>query len=457
MTEARSSLEVGVRVLRLILLLLVGLFVLANVVTFIEMAGVQAANDRIVRNSLGSVATIARITQDLAQERILVYQHIFARSTVDMARLEQEIIRVQGDYQNAARSYAPLVVSPSEQAVWERLQAHVAATREPEQEILHLSGLNRADEAAQRLSALRDDSDAISRASEQLIRINRDLASRAAARIHLLHRRQLMLLAAITIAGTLLTLIAAGWVMRIARRRKEEITHWTDLLEARNRDLDAFAGRVAHDLRGPLTTIGLSAAQLAKRMPQEEGTTELLRRGVARMETLIEDLLTLSRIDAQATLGWSNTVAVVSAVEEDLAASVKGVDGILRILVEPAVVRCSEGMLRQALLNLGENAVKYRRPDVRLEIEIKGRSLGRSYEFRVSDNGAGMSRDVALHAFEPFFRGEQARATPGTGLGLSIVRRVIEANGGNIVLETQAGRGTTFVVTLPLGHGGTGR
>jgi signal transduction histidine kinase len=130
---------------------------------------------------------------------------------------------------------------------------------------------------------------------------------------------------------------------------------------------------------------------------------------------------------------------------------VKEVDGLLRMQIEPARVPCSEGLLREVLWNLGENAVKYRRPEVPLKLEMIGQATHQHYELRVSDNGAGMSSNDARQAFDPLFRGEQTRsATPGTGLGLAIVKRIVEAGGGTVTVDSHAGQGTLFVVRLPL-------
>jgi len=123
---------------------------------------------------------------------------------------------------------------------------------------------------------------------------------------------------------------------------------------------------------------------------------------------------------------------------------------MLQIQLAPAKVSCSEGLFRQVLWNLGENSVKYRRSEVQLKLDIRGKVTRRSYELVVSDNGSGMSPSEALHAFEPFFRGERVLSTPGTGLGLSIVKRVVEASGGSITFESIVGQGTTFRIHLPL-------
>jgi len=145
---------------------------------------------------------------------------------------------------------------------------------------------------------------------------------------------------------------------------------------------------------------------------------------------------------------------VTATVEEDLRPKVVGENGTLCIHVEPAEVRCSEGLLRQVLWNLAENSTKYRRQEARLELSIQGRVTGRWYEFRVSDNGSGMTSDEIRHAFEPFFRGERARATVGTGIGLAIVKRVLEACGGTASIHSALGQGTTFLIKLQLAEKG---
>jgi signal transduction histidine kinase len=206
---------------------------------------------------------------------------------------------------------------------------------------------------------------------------------------------------------------------------------------------------VAHDLGNPLNTVNLATAKLAHEAPQADATLAIVRRGVARMRTLINDLLTLSRIDAQPPDAVSETAVVARSIESDLSTKVTDVHGTLRVAVESARVHCTEGLLREVLWNLGENAVKYRRPEVPLELEVTGRA-DHGYEFRVSDNGAGMPPDEVRHAFEPFFRGTQMQSMPGTGLGLAIVKRVVEVSGGTVSIESAVGRGTTVVVKLPL-------
>src|SRR5262249_40734913 len=240
----------------------------------------------------------------------------------------------------------------------------------------------------------------------------------------------------------ILALAVARWATRLIKNGERQLREANSELEERNRELDAFAGRVAHDLRGPLTAISLAGA--APNRISEENMNAIFRRGVKRMEAIIQDLLTLSRIGAQTLRGTCEALAVAASIEQDLRPKVEALGGVLSVEAAAGTVSCSEGLLRQVLSNLGENSMKYRRSGVQLSIEIRGRALFHTYEFRVSDNGTGMSPSVTRHAFDPFFRGQQEETTPGSGLGLSIVKRVVEASGGSVSVESVIGVGTTF-------------
>ena len=251
---------------------------------------------------------------------------------------------------------------------------------------------------------------------------------------------------------------AAGvgaWASRQVARREEALSLNARMLELRNRELDAFASRVAHDIRGPLTTISLATSHLAATAPKEARTTEILQRGAKRMEALVDDLLTLARIESQVR-GRCDPRRVATQVEEDVAARFATEHGTLRSSVDEAEIACSEGLLRQALTNLVENAVKYRRPEVPPAVEISGTKLDGEYQLRVSDNGAGMSAEEAARIFEPLYRSPRMQHLPGTGLGLSIVNRIVQASGGAISVESRLEEGSTFVVRLRLAEHATG-
>jgi signal transduction histidine kinase len=431
-------------------LIIIAGFVLANLVVFLSARRAQAVNRQISETAIVSIEDVSRIVHDIDLVRLLINAHIFETSLQQMEPLERRIAQVQANLSGVAQEYEPLTTFPGEREVWQNLWENVDDLHQPIDHVLELSRSNRDEEARQEMVPLEKNFDVISEKAEQLLKLNRDEARNAVAEIHALQRRALMSFAGTTAVGTLLASYVAVWVVRLVKRRDRQIAEGAALLEERNQELDAFAGRVAHDLRGPLTAISLSALKLSEEVPRENGALAVLQRGVARMDALIRDLLTLSRAGAEATATVANTRAVASSLEEELSPKVNSVNGVLRIDLEPADVRCSEVLLRQVLWNIGENAVKYRRPDVPLEVGIQGRKVGLFYEFRMSDNGTGMSVEDASRIFDPFFRASTTRSTPGTGLGLSIVKRVIEASGGSVSVSSQLGKGTTLIIALPL-------
>jgi signal transduction histidine kinase len=291
---------------------------------------------------------------------------------------------------------------------------------------------------------------AINQSANHLLDLNRRRANQEVSQIRTLQLRAAIFLAVLTIVWTVFALLTARRAIGLITKRELQKNHAMALLEERNRELDAFAGRVAHDLRGPLTSINLATSARMKTAALEERNSAILRRAVARMEGMIQDLLTLSRISAQVAGATCQTTSVAALAREDLTPIVEGAGGALLIDAAPAMVPGTEGLLRQVLWNLGENSVKYRRSGVRLLIEIHGRTIPNAYEFTISDNGNGLSPLEISHACEPFFRGKDAQSSSGSGLGLSIVKRVIEASGGSVLIDSMRGRGTTVRIRLPL-------
>jgi signal transduction histidine kinase len=429
--------------------LIIASFAAANAVALGAMAKVQAENREIVTNALFSIEDVGRLVRDLDRLKLLVDEHIFERESADMDRIEQSIEAIEADYDRTTGAYEPLVSFDGERDVWDQLKVVVAQLRIDIVEVIAVSRRNQDVEARAKMAAMADRYEAVTQLADRLIAINRNAAEEASEHVRVHQHQEMIFLGVLTLICATAAVVAGTYVTRIITRLSADLARSAALLEARNRELDAFASRVAHDLRGPLTTVGLSASRLARSAPLDERAHATMRRGIARMESIIDDLLTLSRVEAAAPEGSCDPARVAAIVAEELAPEVEANGGALRLDVDPAEVACPEGLLRQALWNLAENALKYRRSDVPVAIEIRGRKIGEQYELRVEDNGSGMSHKVASRAFEPFFRGDNAGVSPGTGLGLSIVRRVVEASSGTIAIDSEVGSGTTFVLTLP--------
>jgi signal transduction histidine kinase len=434
--------------------LIIAGFILSTLVSIYEMRRTQAEVALIVQRALGSIELTSRLSRDLDRERLLFDAHVVETERVGMERIEKELSDAEARIATTARMFDTTINDDAERTVWQKLQGQISALRPKTKSVIDLSRQNLDAQARAALKAIEPEYDAVDRTMDTLVLLNLDRANRQVADIHLLQRIGLIILAALSVAGTAFACFVAKWVTRLIRQRENQLRSVTTQLEERNRELDAFAGRVAHDLRGPLTAINLAAFSkegVSGERAVVEGANAVFRRGVKRMESIIDDLLTLSRISSQTITASCQTASVAASVEEDIRAKVEAVGGTSHVEVESATIPCNEGLLRQALWNLGENAVNYRRAGVPLKVEIRGRITPEAYEFRVSDNGAGMSPSEIQHAFEPFFRGERVRSvTSGTGLGLSIVRRVVEISGGSISVESAVGEGSVFTLTLPL-------
>jgi signal transduction histidine kinase len=417
-------------------------FLLAAVVSIYQVRSEQSEVSLISEHALISTELASRLSRNLYRKRLLIEAHIFEKNIKDMQSIEAELARIDTTIAETSHAYEPIAVEQGERAAWQELQADVAHVQPRIERAIDLSRMNRDEEAQAVMKSIEAPLEKLNDDTDVLVRINRVRAQEEVGAIKGLQFEAIVFQIVLTVAWTAFALLTARWVTRLIRDRERQ-------MEERNRELDAFAGRVAHDLRGPLTTINLASSMLDNESLAKEASAPL-RRGVNHMETIIQDLLTLSRIGAQTLDERCQTIDVVGALENDLKPNVEAVGGKLHIQVLPAVVRCNPGLLRQALWNLAENAVKYRRPDVKLDLAIRGRMASHTYEFAVSDNGAGMSSTGAKQAFEPFFRGEQVQTIPGTGLGLSIVKRAVEASGGSVSIHSIPGQGTTVTIQLPL-------
>jgi signal transduction histidine kinase len=439
----------GARPLWWSFVVIVAAFVLGNIVSIYEMRSSEAQVRLIARHAATNVELGARLSRDFDQKQILIEDHVLERQIVDMSRIEGELAAIDADIADALHAYVAIDNDESERSALEQINVEIAAMQPGIARIISLSRRNMNAEAQKHIAGVAPRFVAIDHAVDNLLNLNRARANHEVAQVRAIQLRAVVFLAILTVLGTAFALLTPRWMTHLVGAHETQMNRAMTLLEERNRELDAFAGRVAHDLRGPLTAINLAASTLTSSAERDERNTAVLRRGVVRMEAMIQDLLTLSRISSQVAGAVCHPENAAALAREDLAPLVEAAGGVLTVEAAPGMVTSSEGLIRQVLWNLGENAVKYRRTGVRLDVQIRGRVLSNAYELSVSDNGAGMTPSEVRQACEPFFRGKDAHSTPGVGLGLSIVKRVVEASGGSIAVDSIAGQGTTFRIHLP--------
>ena len=218
--------------------------------------------------------------------------------------------------------------------------------------------------------------------------------------------------------------------------------------EQRYRDLEALTHAMAHDLRGPLTTVqGMLELVATDRVTDPQQRAELLERArgaAARMQHLIADLLTLVR--AHGADLERRPVDLEQVV--DAAAELLGVSEVIERGPLP-MVPGDPILLAQVAQNLLSNAVRYHPPEVDPQVRVSSRRREGAVELRVDDAGVGIPASERQEVLELFFRGERARQTQGTGLGLPIAVRAIERHGGAVRIEDSPLGGTRMVVCLP--------
>lgn len=415
-----------------------------------ETRAIQGGTRAIVSEMVSSVHLLGRIAYLVEKRRGLIGDHIFSNDLDEMADLERQLAAVDGQIAAASRAYLPWINHPGEREAWKRTQVAIAALDAPVAHALDLSREGRNIEArrtmegvAGRFAEIDDDLDAVTA-------INDRGAVVSLERLEDMRRRVQILEIAIGAASLAGTALVGVWAVRQVGQREAEMALHARLMDERNRELDAFAGRVAHDIRGPLSTMNLAVASMSGK--RQERAMEVLNRGTKRMEQLVDDLLTLARSETELR-ERSDPARVAALIDDDFRSGIEKMGGKLHLAVAHAEVTCGEGLLRQALTNLVQNAIKYRRPEAPPVVDLSGVVSDGRYILRVSDNGAGMSQEDAAHAVEPFYRSPLMHEVPGTGLGLAIVSRVAQASGGALSIETRLGQGSTFVIQLPLSKG----
>ena len=242
-----------------------------------------------------------------------------------------------------------------------------------------------------------------------------------------------------------------------SERLVRELEATTEQLSAKNRELDSFVYTVSHDLKAPLISLeGMAALLLDEYAGKlDEGAQHYLKRLMAsskQMETLIIDLLTLSRIGRE---GRAAEAVSLNQVVDDLILEWGEIIRAKKIRVTRHELPTLWGVrtqIQQVMTNLLSNAVKYLGdpPDPAIEIGAKDGD-GKMFECYVQDNGIGIDPKYHEKIFETFQRLKEIE-TEGTGVGLAIVKKIVEGAGGRIWVESAKGEGATFRFTWPKGQ-----
>lgn len=254
------------------------------------------------------------------------------------------------------------------------------------------------------------------------------------------------------------------------RKQAEQLLIERKVLERSNRELEQFAYVASHDLQEPLNKIRLFGDRLLAKSSLKLDKTgqdylERMLKATARMQTLIDNLLTLSQV---ATRGRpfvpTNLSDVIEEVISDLETRIRETEGVVQADSLPTI-DADPIQMHQLFQNLISNGLKFHRQNVPPVIELRAKMpvsrRGQKYLFGekycqifIKDNGIGFDDKHSDRAFQPFKRLHGHNVYEGTGMGLAICQRIVERHGGRITVKSATDEGTTFAITLPARQSG---
>lgn len=238
-----------------------------------------------------------------------------------------------------------------------------------------------------------------------------------------------------------------------AVQAREEAEQANKNLERKNKELEQFAYVASHDMQEPLRTTSSYVDLLQKQYGgkfDEKGERYLnyIVHSADRMKVLIKDLLDFSRIGTKGQLESVDCNVIVQNVLDDLGAAIEESKAEIKTCRLP-VINAYPTELKLLFQNLIFNAIKFRKKDVQPEIKINIYSANGNWEFSVADNGIGIDKKHNEKIFVIFQRLHSRNMYEGSGIGLAHCKKIAELHGGQIWVESEPGKGSTFYFTIP--------
>lgn len=425
-------------------------FVGATVFSERQSAEVERAALSIHGNAAPSIHRLAAARGELRHLQLLVHRALDEESRPAMVpeiSAGRELLDQQLD------AYRALPLYPGEEAAWQRAQGAVGQLEGNISQIL--AALERDDLRSARQLEARFDGliEALAATLSRDIDVNVAAAAKLAGDIQHSRRQGITWSLVLDGLGVLLAIAAAAWALRVARAHARAVQACNEMAERRAGELDQFAGRMAHDVRSPLSVIGISLSTAAR----YGGDDARFRRAMGRArdafqqtQTMIEALLDFARAGARPDPGARASVSkAAEGVAVNMCTRAEEVDAELLVRAGSRTpVACAAGLLEIAISNLVNNALTYVQGRQRRIVEIQTIDDGPLVKVAVSDTGPGLPAGTDTSAiFEPTVRGANALGR-GLGLGLATVKKVVEAHGGRVGVSSSS-EGCMFWFTLP--------
>lgn len=222
-------------------------------------------------------------------------------------------------------------------------------------------------------------------------------------------------------------------------------------------DLVEFAAAASHDLATPLRVIAGYSDLLEERVggdPEAAGAVKAIRRGVDRMQSLVDGLLAYARTDDELAVEQLDSGEVLKQTLDALSPEIDAAGVAIEVGELPTVL-ANRGQLHQVFQNLISNAIKFR-GDIAPAINVSCVEEPGVWHYTVTDNGLGIRQQDLIKIFDLFGRSRATAEREGNGIGLAVTKRIVEGHGGGIWVESAPGDGASFHFTLPTQYRRTG-
>lgn len=239
------------------------------------------------------------------------------------------------------------------------------------------------------------------------------------------------------------------------QRIEQSLRESTAELERSNNELEEFAYVSSHDLQEPLRKIqafgDLLAEEYSGKLGDGEEYLTRIQSSASRMSTLIEDLLAFSRVSTKpAAAVQVDLNQTLKDATNDLSERIARENGTVEVQENLPTIKADETHMRQLFQNLLSNALKFHAADQAPIVHVSYEKTDDCHKICVKDNGIGIDKKYSDKIFAVFQRLHAKKSFEGTGIGLAVCKKIVERYGGTINVESQLGKGTTFIISLPI-------
>ena len=431
------------RVISAAFLLAVAAFVVSTLIATAQLRDVSAQAEVISANAMPSVIALTTLRERL-DELVTSLNGAVEAGRLELPSFDRTVAEIDAEAAKYEARARPL----QRQEEWHHAEglalATVSGARRAREDLV----AGRIVEGRARLDAVvRPAAAAAHRALWELVELHALEAEQLAHRIDRDRRSATALLIGLDAGCVVLAIALTAAALRTVARH-------TELLEDRSRELELFASRVAHDVRGPLSPVALTLQRLRRDVAAEDPRAVMLdraTRALGRVTSLVDDLLAFARTGgAIGAPGRAGLLAVATSTLDE--ASALAESGAIELRIDPesedVALACPPGVLTSLLSNLVHNGIKYLGGARERRVVVRAVRVGDRARVEVEDTGPGLPPGAEDDVFEPYVRADRS-GQPGLGLGLATVKRLVEGYGGSVGVRSRPW-GCTFWFELPV-------